>query len=85
MLDKLMKPEGSDMIKIIHSQAGELTIPKTFERDIFLFDTTVAGTSYVEGIEKLETFINIGHKLDFFREPDNPHDSRAIMTKTLTL
>ena len=29
---------------------GELTITKLFEKDIFLFDTYVAGTTHIEGI-----------------------------------
>ena len=56
-------------------------MPKPFERDIFLFDTYVAGTGYVEGIEELEPHLHIDDRLDFFREPDNPHDSRAIVVK----
>lgn len=76
-----MKPEGSDLIKLIHGEGGDLTIPKPFQRDIFVFDTHLAGTSYVEGIEELEPFINSDDKLDFFREPDNPHYNRAIMIK----
>jgi len=46
-----------------------------------LFDTHVAGTSYVEGIEELEPHLYTDDKLDFFREPDNPHDKRAIVIK----
>ncbi len=56
-------------------------MPTPFERDIFLFATTVAGTSYVEGIEELEPHLSEGDKLDFFREPDNAYDKRAIVIK----
>lgn len=80
-MGELMKPEGSDLNKIIHGKGEDLTIPKPFERDIFLFDTHLAVTSFVEGSEELEPFVNIDDKLDFFREPDNPHDVRAIMIK----
>lgn len=41
----------------------------------------MAGTSFIEGIEELEPHLNIGDKLEFFREPDNPHDSKAIVIK----
>jgi hypothetical protein len=41
----------------------------------------VAGTSYVEGIEELAPYLNVDDKLDFFREPGNPHDSKAIVVK----
>ena len=68
------------LIGLLHGQGGEIAVPKPFERDIFLFDTHVAGTTFVEGIEDLAPHLNIDDKLDFFREPDNPHDSKAIDT-----
>ncbi|HAP32520.1 MAG TPA: hypothetical protein DCQ14_05650 [Firmicutes bacterium] len=43
----------------------------------------VAGTSYVEGILELEPHLQIDDKLDFFREPDNPHDAKAIVIKNV--
>ena len=69
------------LIGMLHGQGGEIAVPKPFERDIFLFDTHVAGTTFVAGIEDLEPHLNIDDKLDFFREPDNPHDSKAIVIK----
>ncbi len=78
----LLNKENNGLAALLHSKNGELTIPKPFERDIFLFDTHVAGTTHIEGIEELEQHLNTGDKLDFFREPDNPYDSRAIMIKT---
>jgi hypothetical protein len=77
----LIKGEGAGLVRLLHGKAGDLAIPKPFERDIFLFDTHVAGTSYVEGIEDLEPHLHIEDKLDFFREPDNPYDSRAIVIR----
>lgn len=35
----------------------------------------------MEGIEELEPSLNTGDALDFFREPDNPYDKRAIVIK----
>ena len=78
----LIKSDGGGLIGLLHSQNGELTMPKPFEREIFLFDTYVAGSSFVEGIEELEKHLNEGDKLDFFREPDNKYDSKAIVIKT---
>ena len=71
----------SGLIGLLHGQGGGIAAPKPFERDIFLFDTHVAGTTFVEGIEDLEPHLHIDDKLDFFREPDNPHDSKAIVIK----
>lgn len=47
----------------------------------FFFDTYVAGTTHVDGIEELEPGLNVGDRLDFFREPDNPYDPMAIAVK----
>ena len=35
----------------------------------------------MEGIEELEPHLSEGDKLDFFREPDNAYDKRAIVIK----
>ena len=80
-MDELVKSEGSGIISLFHDKEGSIAIPKPFERDIFLFDCHIAGTSFIEGIEELEPHLNEGDRLDFFREPDNPHDSRAIVIK----
>lgn len=78
----LIKSGGGGLIGLLHSQNGELTMLNPFEREIFLFDTYIAGTSFIEGIEELEQHLNEGDKLDFFREPDNKYDSKAIVIKT---
>lgn len=80
-MGELIKSEAGSLVSLIHGKGGDVAIPKPFERDIFLFDTHVAGTGYIEGIEELEPHLNVDDKLDFFREPDNPHDDRAIVIK----
>lgn len=80
-MSELVKSGGNELVGLLHGKSGGLTIPKPFERDIFLFDTHVAGTTFIEGIEELAPHLNIDDKLDFFREPDNPHDKRAIVIK----
>ena len=77
----IKKIEGGGLVGLLHGKGGNLAIPKPFEREIFLFDTHVAGTSHVEGIAELGAHLQIGDKLEFFREPDNPHDSQAIVIK----
>lgn len=78
-MNDLMKSEKHTFIGLLHGNGGSVVLPKPFERDIFLFDTHVAGTSHVEGIEELEPHLNVDDKLNFFREPDNPYDARAIL------
>lgn len=77
----LIKSNNSDLISLFHGKGGDIAIPKPYERDIYLFDTHVAGTSHIEGIKELEPYLNIGDKLDFFREVDNQYDENAIVIK----
>ena len=78
----LVKNNSGELVGLLHGKGGELVVPKPFEKDIFLFDTHVAGTSHIEGIEELEPHLNIDDRLDFFREPDNSYDKEAIVIKT---
>ena len=80
-MGELITPGNANLVNLLHGKGGEVAMPTPFERDIFLFATTVAGTSYVEGIEELEPHLSEGDKLDFFREPDNAYDKRAIVIK----
>ena len=82
-MSDLVKGRENDRIGLLHGKGGGLVIPKPFERDIFLFDTHVAGTSFIEGIEELEPHLKLEDKLDFFREPGNPYDDKAIVIKTV--
>ena len=78
----LVRNESNGLIGLMHGKDGGLSIPKPFERDIFLFDTYVAGTTHIEGIEELEPHLNTDDRLEFFREPDNQYDKQAIVIKT---
>ncbi len=77
-MGELINTNSGGLVGLLHQQGGNLTIPKPFERDIFLFDSSIAGTSFIEGIEELEPHLNIGDRLQFFREPDNAYDKQAI-------
>ena len=56
--------------------------PKPYSREIFLFETHVAGTSHVENIVELEPSLKEGDRLVLVREPGNPYDGRAIRIQT---
>lgn len=79
----LVKTGSSGLVGLPHGKNGEISIPKPFEKDIFLFDTYVAGTTHIEGIEELEPHLNVDDRLAFFREPDNRYDTQAIVIKTV--
>ena len=81
-MSELMKSDASSVVGLLHGKGGELILPKPFEKDIFLFDTHIAGTTHIQGIEELEPHLNIDDKLDFFREPENWYDKKAIAIKT---
>ncbi len=79
-MNELKNIESKNIVGLING-AGGLTIPHPYERDIYLFDTYIAGTTYVKGIEEIEQNLNINDRLDFFREPDNSYDPQAIVIK----
>lgn len=81
-MSDLVKSNVGGLIRLLHDKNSELTIPKPFEKDIFLFDTYIAGTMHIEGIEELEPHLNSDDRLVFFREPDNKYDKQAIVIKT---
>ena len=66
----------------IKRKACIVITPLVQEKHIFLFDTYIAGTTHIEGMEELEPYIHIDDRLDFFREPDNRYDPEAIVIKT---
>ena len=80
-MGELIKTGSNELVHILHGQGGRLTVPKPFERDIFLFDTHIAGTTHITGIDELEPHLNVDDKLDFFREPDNQYDKKAIIVR----
>lgn len=82
-MNLLEKNDQGELIQyLLHNETG-MTLPTPFERDIYLFDTYVAGTTHIEGIEALASSLRDGDRLVFYREPDNPHDPQAIRIETL--
>lgn len=82
-MSDLVKIDNGDLIEYLIKTGKEIDLPKPFERDIYLFDTYVAGTSHIEGIENIGSHINDGDRLVFYREPENEHDPQAIRVETL--
>lgn len=80
-MNDIVKTDSAALTNLLHSKVGSLVVPKPFERDIFLFDTFVAGTTHVDGIEGLSRRLNVNDRLEFFREPDNRYDANAIVIK----
>lgn len=49
---------------------------------VFLIATHIAGTTYVQGIDRLAASIGAGERLELLREPANPFDDLAILVRT---
>lgn len=81
-MSEIVKSGATGLMELLHGNNGEITIPKLFEKDIFLFDTYAAETTHIEGIDELELHLNSDDRLEFFREPDNQYDKQAIVIKT---
>lgn len=79
-MSSIDKPTKASIIEII-SKGGHIELGKPFQREIFLIDTHVAGTNYVENIDVIQENIVKGSKLNFFREKDNKYDELAIIIK----
>ena len=82
-MNHLAKSDQSGLIQYLLHNETAMTLPTPFERDIYLFDTYVAGTTHITGIEALAASLREGDRLVFYREPDNPHDPQAIRIETL--
>ena len=66
-----------DWFQLIHHPGGG-ELPTPFVRELFLLETHIAGTSYVDGIEEKTREIVPGMVLSFRRDPANRHDDMAI-------
>lgn len=63
-------------LRIIRHRKNDIKIKRKLE--IFLFDTHIAGTTYIEDIYTIVETLNIGDRLEFEREEDNYYDLQAI-------
>lgn len=83
-MNDLVKKDQGNLIEYLINQETGLDLPKPFERDIYLFDSHVAGTSHIDNIESIGEQLKDGDRLVFYREPDNEKDPQAIRIETLT-
>lgn len=77
-MSKIEKVDKGKTINLLHGGDGGLVIPKPFNRQIFLFETHIAGTSHIENMDKLAEKIEIGTRVSFYREASNEYDPGAI-------
>lgn len=72
-------PFNADFLGIIKSSFDKNGTALPFVKEIFLLETHVAGTSYVEQIAEIEKDLDIQEFVVLIREPENPYDSLAIL------
>lgn len=82
-MSDLVKIDNGDLIEYLMKTGTGHDLPKPFERDIYLFDTYVAGTTHIEGIKKIGESLEDDDRLVFYREPENEHDPQAIRIENL--
>lgn len=75
--------EKKSLIELFHQSSGGNMVAVPFERDIFLFETYVAGPMYNEDIHETTADMQPGTRLILLREPENSHDDLAIVILTL--
>ena len=81
-MSDLIKQDGENLlIDLIHEHQLGINMPIPFEREHFLFDSSVAGTSHIENIEEIGPQLKTGQKLLSKREPDNYYDPQAICVR----
>ncbi len=79
MSNELVEQKTGELVSAIHQQ-GVSELLKPLIREIHLFDSFVAGTSYLKDQSVLEE-IQVDDKLKLIRE-DNKFDSNAVMILT---
>ena len=79
-MSNVIKIDGSNIVNILNNK-GALDIEKPFSREIFLIEVHIAGTTRIDNIDVLEPKLTEGVEVQFFREPNNQYDSKAIVVK----
>lgn len=80
----LVKKNQEGLIEYLKWKELGLDLPKPYQRDIYLLEVIVAGTTQIENIEEIAASLDEGTRLNFYREPDNQHDPQAIRVETTT-
>ena len=80
-MNKIVRIDESNIVSIINSGKGPLSIGKPFSKQIYLISARIAGSFYVDNIRELLDEMKEGSKLHFFREPENKYDDLAIVVK----
>ena len=76
----IIKINDKNIVNILNNKGG-LEIGKPFTQEIFLIEVHIAGTTHIDNMDILEPKLKEGVEVQFFREPNNQYDERAIVVK----
>lgn len=76
----IIKIDDNNIVNIINNKNG-IDIGKPFSQEIFLIEVHIAGTTHINNIDILEPKLTEGVEVQFFREPNNQYDAKAIVVK----
>ena len=76
MANEIVIKDDAAIALIEQFDIGELIKP--LQKEIFLFDTYIAGTMHLQDTSVISK-LNVGDKVIFQREPDNRYDDKAIL------
>ena len=76
----IIKIDDNNIVNIINNKNG-IDIGKPFSQEIFLIEVHIAGTTHIDNIDILEPKLTEGVEVQFFREPNNQYDAKAIVVK----
>lgn len=75
--DRNMPIPVNDWFALAHGSGGG-RMPMPFVKDVFLLESAVVGTGFVDDIERKTESVVPGGVLEFRRDPRNRHDELAI-------
>lgn len=79
-MSNIIKIDDKNIVNILNNKRA-LDIGKPFSQEIFLIEVHIAGTTHIDNIDVLEPELTEGVEVQFFREPNNQYDSKAIVVK----
>lgn len=77
-MDKSLASIDPAILALIHGSFAKGGALQPFVQEIMLIESHIAGTSHRE-LKDVEPSLTVGSVLPLKREPENPHDSLAIM------
>ena len=78
-MSNIQKPDSDITSFIGYFQKGGNIKP--FLKDIFLIELNVAGLDYIDNVDEILSKIEVGDRLDLFREATNEYDKHAILVE----